>query len=160
MKQKVILSVSLVILVIIGALAFGYFSAKNAANEQNSQQRQTSNATSGDVAESPAPIGQPGAYVGYTEDIVEKTKGTKILFFHAPWCPQCRSLENSIETTDIPDGVTIIKVDYDTNQKLRERYGVTLQTTLVKVDDNGELIEKYVAYNDPTYASIKTHLID
>lgn len=76
-------------------------------------------------------------------------------FFHAPWCPQCRALEASIEATAIPAMVTIIKVDYDTNQSLRQQYGVTLQTTLVRVDDQGKLIKKLVAYDEPNFSSIE-----
>jgi hypothetical protein len=31
---------------------------------------------------------------------------------------------------------------------------VTLQTPIVKVDDSGSLIQKYVAYDEPTLASV------
>lgn len=103
--------------------------------------------------------GQPGAYVNYENDTISKTAGTKLLFFYAPWCPQCRALETDIEQDGIPSGVTIIKVDYDTNQQLRQKYGVTLQTTFVKVDDNGNLIEKFVAYDDPTLASVIQNIL-
>ena len=91
-----------------------------------------------------------GAYTDYRENIIATTSGEKILFFHAPWCPQCRSLEHSIKAGTIPANLTIIKVDYDSNQALRQKYGVTIQTTLVKVDDAGKLIKKYVAYDSPT----------
>ncbi len=98
-------------------------------------------------------------YIEYSADIIASTPGTKILFFHAPWCPQCRDLEKSIKAGSIPKGTTIIKVDYDTNQALRQKYGVTLQTTLVKIDDNGNLIEKYVAYDEPTLQSLIDNLL-
>jgi thiol-disulfide isomerase/thioredoxin len=102
---------------------------------------------------------QAGAYVDYSDTVIASTKGTKVLFFHASWCPQCRALESSIKSSQIPDGVTIIKVDYDSHQKLRQQYGVTIQTTLVKVDDDGKLVEKYVAYDQPTFAAVKTNLL-
>ncbi len=98
-------------------------------------------------------------YVTYSDDIVAKTSGTKILFFHAPWCPQCRALEASIKAGTIPTGVTIIKVDYDSHQALRQQYGVTIQTTLVKVDDTGNLIKKYVAYDEPTLSAVSQNLL-
>lgn len=110
------------------------------------------------TAENPT-AGQAGAYVDYSDSIIATTAGTKILFFHAPWCPQCRALDASIKGSQIPNGVTIIKVDYDTNQQLRQKYGVTIQTTLVKVDDNGESVEKYVAYDEPTFSSVKNNLL-
>ncbi len=109
--------------------------------------------------------GQPGTsasagmYTPYQAEKVAATKGTKLLFFHAPWCPQCRKLEASIKASTIPQGVTIFKVDYDTNQALRQKYGVTLQTTFVKIDDQGNLIEKFVAYDEPTFESVKRNLL-
>lgn len=100
-----------------------------------------------------------GAYVDYQPGIIEMTTGTKILFFHAPWCPQCRKLEQSIQAGKIPNGVTIIKVDYDSNQVLRQQYGVTIQTTLVRVDDNGALVKRYVAYDTPSLATVTEQLL-
>ncbi|MCW1907877.1 MAG: thioredoxin family protein [Candidatus Saccharibacteria bacterium] len=100
-----------------------------------------------------------GSYVNYTDDVIAQTSGTKILFFHAPWCPQCRALEADIQAKGVPSGVTIIKVDYDSNQSLRQKYGVTIQTSLVKIDDQANLVEKYVAYNDPSVASIIENLL-
>ena len=97
---------------------------------------------------------QAGKFVDYSEDIIANTTGTKILFFHAPWCPQCKALEASIKAGKIPDGVTIIKVDYDSSQKLKQKYGVTVQTTLVRVDDAGNLIKKYVAYSTPSLEAL------
>ncbi len=102
---------------------------------------------------------QVGSYVNYTPTIIAETSGTKILFFHAPWCPQCRELEASIQSNTIPAGVTFIKVDYDSNQSLRKKYGVTIQTTLVKIDDAGNLIKKFVAYDEPTLASVSANLL-
>ncbi|GAA1704357.1 hypothetical protein GCM10009808_22790 [Microbacterium sediminicola] len=92
----------------------------------------------------------PGVYVDYSEEALAAAEGTRILFFHAPWCPQCRALEADIQAVGVPQGMTILKVDYDSNQQLRQEYGVTLQTTLVAVDENGEKVSLFVAYDDPT----------
>ena len=35
---------------------------------------------------------------------------------------------------------------------------MTIQTTLVKVDDDGELISKHVAYDEPTLAAVSRRL--
>jgi thiol-disulfide isomerase/thioredoxin len=102
---------------------------------------------------------QPGAYVDYSQSVIADTAGTKMLFFHAPWCPQCRALEADIQQNGVPSGVTIIKVDYDTNQSLRQKYGVTIQTTFVRIDDAGNLIEKYVAYDKPTINAVVENLL-
>ena len=101
----------------------------------------------------------PGAYLEYSEDLLAATKGTKILFFHAPWCPQCRALESSIKSGSIPNNVTIFKVDYDSNNRLRQKYGVTIQTTLVKVSDTGGELKKFVAYDDPSLSAITKELL-
>jgi len=101
----------------------------------------------------------PGAYVNYTEDALSSATGTRLLFFHAPWCPQCRALETDIIAKGVPNAVSIIKVDYDTNQSLRKKYGVTLQTTVVRVDDNGGLVKKFVAYDDPSLQAIINNLL-
>lgn len=100
-----------------------------------------------------------GSYVDYSDDFIQATSGTKILFFHAPWCPQCRELEADIRARGVPEGVTIAKVDYDSSQRLRQNYGVTLQTTLVKIDDDGNLIAKYIAYDNPDLAAVIANLL-
>src|SRR5690348_10915822 len=75
-----------------------------------------------------------GEYLDYKDGAITATKGTKLLFFHAPWCPQCRDLDADIKKQGVPSGLTIFKVDYDTSQKLRQKYGVTIQTTVVRID--------------------------
>ncbi|MEO6201420.1 MAG: thioredoxin family protein [Cryobacterium sp.] len=89
-----------------------------------------------------------GAYVDYTEELLADTAGTRVLFFHASWCPQCRALESSIKAGPIPDGLTIFKVDYDNSTELRQKYGVTQQTTVVYIDDKGTELSKKVLYDD------------
>ena len=103
--------------------------------------------------------GRGGVYADYSEQAILATSGTKILFFHAPWCPQCREMEASINENGVPTGVTVFKVDYDSNQALRKKYGVTLQTTFVKVDDDGNKIASYVAYKEPQFSSVERELL-
>ncbi len=102
---------------------------------------------------------ETGSYLEYSSELVSSTPGEKLLFFHAPWCSQCQQLEADIESSELPKGVTVFKVDYDSNQDLRQKYGVTIQTTVVKVDDKGEEIESYVAYEDPTFDSVAGALL-
>lgn len=96
-----------------------------------------------------------GKYADYSETELASAQGQRVLFFHAPWCPQCRSIEKGILKDGVPGGFSILKVDYDTNQDLREKYGVTLQTTFVKIDEQGNEIEKFVAYDEPTFEAVK-----
>ncbi len=100
----------------------------------------------------PAPV--PGAYVDYADGAIEATAGAKALFFHASWCPQCRALDEDLRAVGVPDGLTVFKVDYDSRTDLRQRYGVTIQTTIVFVDDSGAAISSVVLYDDPSVASL------
>ncbi|MBI4032502.1 thioredoxin family protein [Candidatus Berkelbacteria bacterium] len=97
-----------------------------------------------------------GQYLTYSGDLLIGS-GRRLLFFHAPWCPQCRALEKTIQERGVPDGVTIIKVDYDSNQQLRQQFGVTIQTTLVEIDGSNALIERYVAYDEPSISAVSSH---
>jgi hypothetical protein len=106
-------------------------------------------------------IGTPSArYVDYDESIIANNPGKKVLFFHAKWCPQCRQIESDILTGPLPKGWTIIKVDYDNSQDLRRKYGVTLQTTFVKVDDTGNSLGKFVAYDDPHLSAVTQNFLE
>lgn len=88
-----------------------------------------------------------GRYVDYQQAaIAAEGYDETILFFHASWCPECRAFEQEILANPIPEGVQVLKVDYDSSTDLRQRYGVTIQTTFVKVDDNGERISSWVGY--------------
>lgn len=95
-----------------------------------------------------------GAYVDYVDGIIEQTEGPKALFFHASWCPNCRQLDEELVAEGAPEGLTVFKVDYDSRTDLRQKYGVTLQTTVVFVDDVGEAISSSVLYDDPSVASL------
>jgi thiol-disulfide isomerase/thioredoxin len=103
---------------------------------------------------SAVPAPPEGAYVDYTDGAIESTAGTKALFFHASWCPKCRQLDEELRAEGAPDGLTVFKVDYDSRTDLRQKYGVTLQTTVVFVDDRGELVSSTVLYDDPSIDSL------
>lgn len=91
-----------------------------------------------------------GAYIEYSEGIIESTAGPKALFFHASWCPNCRNLDSELNAQGAPDGLTVIKADFDSETGLRQEYGVTQQTTIVFLDDDGNQIENVVLYDDPS----------
>ncbi len=68
---------------------------------------------------------------------------TKVLFFHAAWCPVCRSANTELEewyAAGLPTR-NVYKVDYDTETELKSKYGVTYQHTFVLVDGQGNAIE-------------------
>lgn len=87
-----------------------------------------------------------GSYEAYSEPELEHAKdGTVVLFFKAPWCPTCRAVDSDIKAhlADIPPGVSILEVDYDSSDELKRKYGVTYQHTFVQVDAAGNLLKKW-----------------
>ena len=156
MNKRVIIVV-LALVVLIGGAVGAYAATRPGATPA----AQTSTASTPPAA-APAPSGSPsseasaeadaaasGVYADYSPTAIADAEGRALLFFHAPWCPQCRSVEADILREGVPAGVTIIKVDYDSHQDLRQQYGVTLQTTFVEVDSSGAGLQTYVAYDDP-----------
>ena len=99
------------------------------------------------AAEEEATKAAPGAYINYADYVndPESYAGTDVvLFFHASWCSTCHAAEQSIESTGVSDGLTIVKVDYDSSQDLKQQYGVTLQHTFIQVDGDGQQKAKFV----------------
>ena len=91
-------------------------------------------------------VSTAGAYQAYDpEKIAMAATGDVVIFFHASWCPSCRGLNADIEenSADIPEGLFILKADYDKETDLKKKYGVTTQHTLVQVDKDGNLIKKW-----------------
>ncbi len=85
-----------------------------------------------------------GSYEAYTpEKLALAESRDVVLFFHAAWCPICVALEKDMLAHQIPDGLTILKVDFDTAIELRKKYGVTLQHTFVQVNADGTLVKKW-----------------
>jgi thioredoxin 1 len=93
----------------------------------------------------------PGAYLTLAEFRADPAAraGTRVVyFFHAPWCPTCRATERAIGETGVPDGLTVVKVDFDTETALRQRYGVTQQHTFVQVGPDGAALGTWTGSAD------------
>lgn len=165
MNKKVLIAIVALIVVLGGGLTA--FALTNRGDSSASSSSPTASSEPDVVAEpsgtpspSAAPEASAGTYVEYSDTAIADAAGTTaLLFFHAPWCPQCRAVEADIMASGVPEGVTIIKVDYDSRQDLRQQYGVTLQTTFVRVDASGGLVESFVAYDSPTLSSVVDALL-
>lgn len=100
-----------------------------------------------------------GSYETYApEKLANAKNGSVVLFFRATWCPTCKALDADIRAhlNAIPDGVTILDVDYDKSTVLKQKYGVTYQHTLVQVDTEGNMIAKWSG--SPTLIEFITHI--
>lgn len=92
-----------------------------------------------------------GSYQVYSpEKLALAEQGKVVLFFKASWCPTCRALDADIKKNlgAIPDGVTILEVDYDNSTELKQKYGVTTQHTLVQVDAKGNQLATWRGGNN------------
>lgn len=146
-RRAVIILIIIAVLLVIGLVILRSEPAVSPSHENTSTTQEASSNT-----------GEAGSYVDYSETALAEAEGTKILFFHASWCPQCRALDADIKEQGVPAGTTILKVDYDTAQDLRRKYGVTLQTTVVKVDAQGNLVSKFTPYQKPTLENALSNL--
>lgn len=102
-------------------------------------------------------MSQAGVYAAYdSAKLANAEKGNVVLFFHAGWCPKCVEANKNFTGTQTPDGLTVLKIDYDNSTDLRKKYGVTIQHTFVQVDKDGNELKQWNgSYN---YDDIKAQL--
>ena len=120
----------------------------------------TTDSSTSSTSSAPVAATAGGTYTEYNEALLAKAEeGKVVLFFKASWCSTCRALDKNINANldNLPEDVTILEVDYDSETELRRKYGVTLQHTLVQVDANGEMIKKWTGGNtlDTTLGQIE-----
>lgn len=85
--------------------------------------------------------------VNYSENTFEEEimEGRNVVYFAATWCPTCKALNDELaeDISSLPSDLTIIKADYDEEVALKQEYGITIQHTLVQVDENGKEITRW-----------------
>ncbi len=94
------------------------------------------------------PNAKHGLYVDYTPLLLaqQQQAGNKVvLYFTASWCPFCKAANKAfLEKIDqIPENVSILKVDYDQEVELKQKYSVTYQHTFVQVDAQGNEVTRW-----------------
>ena len=127
-----------------------------ATEEATTEEAATEEATTEEMAtEEPAVeevTAGGGTYVVYADEIYS-VPSSKVLFFHAGWCPTCKTLDEELtaRVSELPLGTMVLKVDYDTSD-LKTKYAVTSQHTIVFVDGENNETSKLLG---PDFDAIK-----
>lgn len=113
-----------------------------------------------DTLVSPPQAAEP-RYIAYSPEVYAELNGTSpfVLFFHAPWCPTCRKMEQAInaELSTFPKGTTILKVDYDTETSLKKTWDIRTQSAIVVVNASGKSVFNAL---DPSMSKIKEAILE
>ncbi|KQV09495.1 thioredoxin family protein [Devosia sp. Root105] len=90
-----------------------------------------------------APQSQVLSYEGDAQLAELAAKGTTVVFFYAAWCPNCRATVTELNARwdEVNPGLTLVIADYDKEQALKARFGVTYQDTFVLLDQDGKGVE-------------------
>ena len=75
--------------------------------------------------------------IGAEEFDAAVSSGVVLADFWAPWCSSCKMLGTILEQAakDVPDTVTIVKIDVDGAQQLAAKLGVGTLPTLILYKD-------------------------
>ena len=85
----------------------------------------------------------PFAYREYNGQDLSNLSWPTVLFFSQESCGTCQKTDADVKAQEsLPDDVSILKVDFDTELWLNQQYGVTTKHTFVLVDANGNEIAK------------------
>lgn len=162
MNKKALIVVGVIFGLVVMSTLYLVFTPEKAVTPTYSNEAMPVRETTPEPSEdenTPVTPSVAATYVDYSAASFAEDTGTKVLFFHASWCPQCRMLDDDIQTgLDTLSDVTIYKVNYDTETDLRKKYNVTQQTTFVKTDSAGEQVDSFVAYDTPSLASVRKNL--
>jgi thiol-disulfide isomerase/thioredoxin len=91
-------------------------------------------------------VNTEGSYEAYEASKLSRAEtGNVVLFFYAPWCPTCKTVNTDIKNhlKGLPNDLSLLIVDYDSSTELKKKYGVTYQHTFVQVDAQGTLLKKW-----------------
>lgn len=149
MNKRVLIAVGVIAIVIAGSIWALAAARSDDAPASAPQVTRTQTATP-----TPMESSAPGQYVAYTAEALADTEGRVFVFFHAPWCGQCVDIDKGILAQGVPDGVTILKADFDSEQALEQQYGVTMRTTFIEIGDDGAELQRFVAYDTPTFDAV------
>ena len=88
-------------------------------------------------------------YVDYSSNSLSKAtanNGRAVLFFAAlAWCPSCQAADRDFKANfdKVTEDVSILKVDYDKDSAMKQKYAITMQDTFIQVDKDGKEITRW-----------------
>lgn len=160
MNKKALAIVAVVGLLLVGGGVYAYTNDQNNKKEQEKMammkkqeaaaMEKEKMAKEGESMDKEDTMSKSGSYVSlseYNKDPSKYADSKKVYFFHASWCPICKNIDTAInaDMSKIPEGVTIIKTDFDDATDLRQKYGVTTQYTFIQVDGSGNEMAQWSA---------------
>ena len=163
MNKKTLVIVSIVVgIFLVGAGALAYTSDQNkkkdAENAEMMKNGEVVIVENGEMANEGDVTMIKGSFTDYdVAKLANAEKGDVVLYFSAPWCPTCQEANKNFNASSAPDGLTLLKVDYDSSTDLKRKYGVTYQHSFVQVDKDGKLLKKWNGSN--TYDQLKSEII-
>lgn len=84
-------------------------------------------------------------YQDYSEEKLKNaTEKYIVLFFHADWCPTCRAFEETVLKQEIPKDILILKVNFDKETALKQKYNILTQTSFVIVDNDWNMKKRWI----------------
>lgn len=138
-RMKKLTSVVLPIIIVGTIFGVGYAISCNQAQASCEKQ---------EVAQYQPVVELAPRYFTYSSESLAyaKKQGKTVLYFWAPWCTSCASLDSELQNQDkvIPEDVTVLRLEYGKNIQLERKYGVTTQHTFVQVNDKDEKITLWV----------------
>lgn len=149
--------ITVVVIVAVAVIAVGGYFVFATPAKQDDWQPQADTSSTQPTEQQATPSDTPsqtsevkGSYQVYEPSkLALANQGQVVLFFNAKWCPDCQRANKNFQSQPIPDGLTILSVDYDKYTDLKKKYGVTYQHTFVQVDANGNQIKKWSASSTP-----------
>lgn len=139
-----------IVVVIIGAVFVGSSLTTRpdgpVLNSENSMEKPDVTDTESMVQDSGSQQRSESRYIVYSPETAHTLIDKKrVLFFHATWCPTCKIADQQFSSKSdmIPEGVVVLKTDYDTNSDLKKKYGITYQHTFVQIDSEGNELAKW-----------------
>lgn len=91
----------------------------------------------------------PVAYKNYDEDNYLTRWEPTVMFFYSESCEVCKLMDIDILSQgQLPAWVNIIKVDFDSEAELNEKYWITTENTYVLLDVAGNIAATETGFNE------------